>query len=192
MKGQKGYVKYQTFDEHKLKGVGRFNIKEPYVLVKKELDTIFVIKSNDRGNNVLRYINKGKFWYYQEPEKQQDECMINSISKRFITNDTVFVFTHFSMTGSTHATIVIATKKELTVIRGCKILFDNEENVFKKIQNIASIYKDSFPYSDEADDIPYSDDEYENGFCWYQTFIKVFKGKQLYLYDSKDGMQIMP
>jgi len=190
IKGQKDYVKYQTFDEHKLRGIGRFNIKEPYVFVKKELDTIFVIKSNDRRNNILKYINKREFWYHQEPEEPQDGCMIKSISKRFVTNDTVFVFTHSPMIWLTDATILIATKKEITVIRGCKILFDNEENVFKKIQNIASIYKDSFPYRDEDEDLPYSDDEY--GLCWYQTFIKVYKGKKLYLYDSKDGMQIMP
>jgi len=199
MKGQKGYVKYQTFDEHKLKGVGRFNIKEPYVLVKKELDTIFVIKSNDRGNNVLRYINKGKFWYYQEPDEPQDGCMEKSISKKIITNDTVFVFSHFPMTWSEHATIItiiIDTKKEITIIKGCEILFDNEENVFKKIQNIASIYEDSLSYRNffkEIQNEEDSDEEVyrpENG--WYQTFIKVYKGKKLYLYDSKDGMQIMP
>ena len=33
----KGYIKYQTFDEYKLEGLGHFNIKEPYVLVKKTL-----------------------------------------------------------------------------------------------------------------------------------------------------------
>jgi hypothetical protein len=45
MKGQKDYVKYQTFDEYKMEGVGEGKIKRPYVLVKKEVDTIFVIKS---------------------------------------------------------------------------------------------------------------------------------------------------
>ena len=47
MKGQNGYVKYQTFDEYKLMGIGHSDIRDPYVLVKKEADTIFVIKSND-------------------------------------------------------------------------------------------------------------------------------------------------
>ncbi|MCL2131017.1 MAG: hypothetical protein FWH36_00960 [Lentimicrobiaceae bacterium] len=178
MKDNKEYVKYQTFDEYKLKGVGRFNIKEPYVLVKKELDTIFVIKSNDRSN-VLKYINKGEFWYHQVPEEPQDDGITKSISKKFITNDTMFVFNHFPMPWSTFTTIVIETKKEVTVIEGCEILFDNEENVFKKIQNIASNYKNSLSYRDEKDGRP------DNG--WYQTFIKVYKGKQLYLYDVKDS-----
>ena len=192
MKGQKDYVKYQTFDEHKLKGVGRFNIKEPYVLVKKRLDTIFVIKSNDR-NNILKYINKGKFWYHQVPQEPQDECacMRNFISKKFITNDTVFVFSHFPDTWLKHATIIIDTKKEITIIEDYPIRFDNEENVFKKIQNIASTYKDSLSYHNFFKEIQNEEDsdeeEYRPDNGWYQTFIKVYKGKKLwYFYDSRD------
>ena len=181
MKGQDGYVKYQTFDEQKLKGVGRFNIKEPYVLVKKELDTIFVIKSNDRRNNVLKYINKGEFWYHQVPQEQpQGERIVKPLIKIFITNDTIFVLYHSPIAGSTFTSIIIETKKETTLIEGYPILFDNEENVFKQIQNIASTYKDSLSYRNDEECRP------DNG--WYETRIKVYKGKKLwYFYDSRDG-----
>lgn len=179
MKDNKGYIKYQTFDEYKLIGVGTFNIKEPYVLVKKELDTIFVIKSNDR-NNILTYVNKGKFWYYQPKEQQKihnDSIIgvITTISEKFIINDTIFVFSYFPTL--TYSKITIHTKKGKTVIEGCKIIFDNEENVYEKIRDIASNYKDSISYR-EGDLRP------DNG--WYETFNKVFKSNLLYLYDSRD------
>jgi hypothetical protein len=132
----KGYVKYQTFNEYKLEGVNSSHIKNPYVFVKKELDTVFVIKSNDR-RSVMTYINKGEYWFYQEPEEIQkgfiDKVLSKSIwkifshpkgvdktlSKKFITNDTIFIFSYLIMPGTdrgiTDAGIIIETPETETI-----------------------------------------------------------------------------
>lgn len=85
----KGYMKYQTFDEYSLKGVNsNKEIVNPYVIIKREKDTITVricrsygfvskllnyissknpkyVNLGDYGNNgeLIKYINKGKYWY---------------------------------------------------------------------------------------------------------------------------------
>jgi hypothetical protein len=119
----KGYVKYQTFDEYKLEGVGNFNIQHPYVLVKKEIDTIFVIKSNDK-RNIIKYINKGEFWFYQETEKPQKGCCHKALLKKFITNDTIFIFSYFQASlRITTSTIIIERKEDKIVIGNDEIIF---------------------------------------------------------------------
>ena len=187
----KGYVKYQTFDEYRLEGVGNSNIRKPYVLVKKELDTISVIKSNDRGN-IIKYINMGEFWFYQEPEENSQQGgilykmaltkgIVKDTYKKFIANDTIFIFAYFptlSQQITSHGNgIIIKTKEENTVICNYKIIFDNNDNLYKNIRNIVSNYKDILPYAEKGKIFP-------NGY--YKTSIKVFKDTFLHLYDSKD------
>ena len=172
----KGYVKYQTFDEYTLEGISKSNIKYPYVLVKKTSDTIFVIKSNDRIN-VMKYVNKGDFWFYHETEKRKGR-MIKVPFKKFIIKDTIFSFNYTTtLKGVIQSyAIGISTKEKRIQINNCKIIFDNEYNVYKKIRNVLSDYNEG--------NIPYCDDEgikCPNG-C-HTTDTKVFKDDLLYLYD---------
>jgi len=181
-----GYVKFQTFNEYELKGERTENIKLPYVFVKENKDTICVIKSNNR-KEVMKYINKGKFWFYQESEKPQKYCCDIAISKRFIIKDTIFLYSYLPMPGTvsgiTGEGIVIQTKKENTVIDNQKIIFDNENDLYEKIRDIVFVYKDSIPMCNKDKIFPKG--------C-FQTYIKVFKDNGLlYLYDSKETSKLM-
>lgn len=180
------YHKFQTFNEYGLRGEGETNIKYPCAFVKMNQDTISVIKSNNK-NVIMKYINKGEYWYYQTEKK--DELYGRSSSIRFITKDTVFIYSYMPMPGAISGTtgegIIIVTKYGKTVIHNYKIIFNSEDELYKKIRNVASNYTSTMPYYDR-------DKFLSNGFPdkYYQTFIKVLKGNILYLYDNQSDNRL--
>jgi len=156
IKGQNGYIQYQTFDEYKMEGVGKEKIKRPYVLVKKELDTIFVIKSNDTGKTI-KYVNRGDYWY---TKLQIEERLpyLETICEKFIYNDTIIEYNYRYCHQYNHlidsskrsnqrisSSIFVHTKK------GCIILsiqdndITNYDDTFNKIKEFVINYKEIFP-----------------------------------------------
>ncbi len=177
------YQKFQTFNEYELRGEGETNIEYPCAFVKVNKDTISVIKSN-RRNLIMKYINKGEYWYYQTEKKE--ELYGRDSHKIFILKDTLFIYCYMPMPGAISGTtgelVVIETKYRKTLIYNNKIVFNSEDELYKKIRKIASNYTDTMPYYDRNKFL-------SNGFPdkFYQTFTKVLKGNILYLYDNQSG-----
>jgi len=166
--GMKGYVKYQTFDEYRLEGVGNPNIKCPYVFVKKEFDTIFVIKSNER-KKVITYINRGNYWYSKSiievkpPSfafgRQYKLDMTPTVYEKFIYNDTVIEYRYqyhhqYKKTENgylidslkrTNRGIFVHTKKDCIILSIQYNDIKNYDDPFKEIKEFVTNYKEIFP-----------------------------------------------
>ncbi|MDR1792047.1 MAG: hypothetical protein LBR36_01185 [Bacteroidales bacterium] len=71
-------------------GIETKKIKRPYVLVKEENDTIFVKKSNDK-RKVIKYVNKGDYWYTKLQIKEGLHSL-NEFCEKFICKDTVIEY----------------------------------------------------------------------------------------------------
>ncbi|MFT4072955.1 MAG: hypothetical protein QM654_13650 [Dysgonamonadaceae bacterium] len=175
-----GYTKFQTFNEYKLKGEGRENVKSPCVFVKESKDTIWVIKSNSR-NVIMMYINKGEYWYHQT----EKELYGRASYKTYIVNDTLFVYDYMPMPGAVSGTtaegVIIETKSKMTIIENYKIFYNDENDLYKKIREAASNYKDSMPC--------YDHDRFMKGELpekFYCTYDKVFKGNLYYMYRNQE------
>jgi len=182
MKGQKGYVRYQTFDEYKLKGAGHSNIREPYVLVKKERDTIFVIKSNDKGKTI-KYINKGKYWYSESIIKVKEPPvgslwlldMSPTVYEKFIYNNIIVEYKYWLNNELERygSYIYIHTKKKCIelVIQNSDIT--NYDDPFNEIKELVINYKTVFSL--------YSPD-YHQSRCYY-IYEKQIEGNIFSVYE---------
>lgn len=181
VKGQNDYVKYQTFDEYKLEGIGEKKIKRPYVLVKRENDTIFVVKSNDR-KNVIKYVNRGDYWHtiLQIEERWP---ILDTFCEKFIYNDTVaeYIYQYWYNYGHLidsperiNKGIYVHTKRiciALT-IQGDDI--KNLNNPYNEIKQFVVNYKEIFPLFSP---------EYQPR--WYSIYEKHIAGNRLYIYEMK-------
>jgi hypothetical protein len=158
--GQDGYVKYQTFDEYKMEGIGNEKIKRPYVLVKKESDTVFVIKSNDR-KKTIKYVNRGDYWHTKRVIKETASkhvfhfsgkvcpcSLIKEFCEKFIYNDTIVEYNYYYDLGIKDSlnrhfkNIYMHTKKDCIVLG---IDITNYNAPFSQIKDIATNYKDMLP-----------------------------------------------
>jgi len=194
MENNKEYTKYQTFDEYKLMGVRRFIIREPYVLVKKELDTIFVIKSNDR-NKLIKYINRGAYWYSKsiievEPPPDDGEQylldMTSTVCEKFIYNDTVieykYQYRHLSgdsidrSNRRSNSDILVHTKKDCIILSIQDDDIKNYDDPFNEIKEFVLNYKEIFPLYSPEIQLP-----------WYSIFEKHIDGNILSIYEIDGG-----
>jgi hypothetical protein len=156
IKGQNSYVKYQTFDEYKMEGIKDEKIKRPYVLVKKEFDTISVIKSNDK-EKTIKYINRGNYWHTVLQIKEK-WFFLETICEKFIYNDTVIEYKYqykhpidyFSdslkrCNQRSNCGIYVHTKNNCLdlVIQNSDIT--NYDAPFKEIKEFVINYKEIFP-----------------------------------------------
>lgn len=157
MKGQNGYVKYQTFDEYKLMGIGHSDIRDPYVLVKKEADTIFVIKSND-SEKTIKYVNKGDYWH-TILQIEEELPFFERICEKFIYNDTIIEYEYLYIHKTGYLTdslkrsnqrrnsgIYIHTKKDCLILSIAKDDIKNYDDPFNEIKELVINYKEIFPY----------------------------------------------
>lgn len=126
-----GYKKYQTFDEYQLKGVffDSKSIREPYVLVKEDEDSVWVRISNHLDKEPVKYVDKGRYWYYLMKWEDQAElyrariCLCDTdrvnVKEKFVFNDTIITCeTSFYKTAKekNHCSLTIDTKtKRLTL-----------------------------------------------------------------------------
>ena len=188
LKGQTDYVKYQTFDEYKMEGVGYDKkIKRPYVFVKKEVDTISVIKSNDR-DKVIKYVNRGDYWHtiFQIAEKLS---YIETICEKFIYNDTVieykYKYSHqygYLCAGIIdsskrsnqryHCDIFVHTKKDCLILSIQSNDIKNYDAPFSEIKEFVINHNEIFPL--------YSPD-YQ--LRWYSIYKKQVKDNILSIYE---------
>ncbi|MBB4044376.1 hypothetical protein [Bacteroides reticulotermitis] len=130
-----GYVKYQTFNEYILKGVpGNIdNLNSPYVLVKEDIDTIFVIRSSCE-DKVLEYVNMRDFWYSMQTFEEFDEH-IDIYSEIFISNGTILTcnYNRERKDGKEY-NIIIENEKEKIVIWHMKMAYSNKKELYAKKQ----------------------------------------------------------
>ena len=172
IKQQNGYIQYQTFDEYKLIGVGNTEIKEPYVLVKKELDTIFVIKSNDK-EKVIKYINKGDYWYsksiieVEAPPDEEEPCLLDmtpTVCEKFIYNDTIieYKYQYDYQIGSSKrnnqrimSDILVHTKKNCLILSIQDDDITNYDDPFNELKAFVTNYKEIFPLYSPGDQLRY-------------------------------------
>jgi len=170
MKGQDGYVRYQTFDEYKMEGVEAEKTKRPYVLVKKEVDTIFVIKSYDRTKKI-KYVNRGDYWYtilhIQTTKVGEIFC------EKFIYNDTVVEYEYYKIDSLRYNNgISVHTKKDCIELVIHRNDIKNYDDPFNEIKELVTNYKEIFPL--------YSPGHQPR---WYSILRKHIEGNILYIYD---------
>jgi hypothetical protein len=155
-KGQGDYIRYQTFDEYKMEGVGDKKIKRPYVLVKKEFDTISVIKSNDK-ENVIKYVSHGNYWYTILQIKER-LYYLETFCEKFIYNDTVIEYKYqykhqydYLIDSSKRSNqrsmcrIFVHTKKDCIVLSIQDNDIKNYDDPFNEINEFVINYKEFFP-----------------------------------------------
>jgi len=147
----KEFVKYQTFDEYKLMGVGLIDIKEPYVLVKKELDTISIIRSTD-SEKVIKYINKKGYWYsksiiYVDTIKGTKQRLTPTVYEKFIFNDTVIEYKYLLENNLERwmQRIYIHTKKDCIILSIQNDDIQNHDDPYNEIREFVTNYKEIFP-----------------------------------------------
>lgn len=189
MSNFKGYDKYQTFNEFDLKGVNSPKLQSPFIFLKRESDTIFVIKSNKK-DEIIEYVNKGEYWYrsFKIEEKptieerflgRQYKIDRTPIScEKFIFNDTIIEYTYFIEESNkrSNSSIYVKTKDSILnlVIQDDDI--KNINNPYNEIINFVRAYKKLFPYNDNQ--------TYQPRF--YYLFEKQIIGDTLYLYETKE------
>lgn len=166
-KGQDNYVKYQTFDEYKMEGIGTKKIKRPYVLVKKENDVIFVKKiEKNKGTNEcncveeIKYINKGDYWYAaikSEPNRTSSKRSRRIIPmpctpifyEKFIFSDTVVEYKYiYSLKNSIkrlNQFIYINTKEYCIILSIEENEIKNQDEPYNEIEKLVANYKEIFP-----------------------------------------------
>lgn len=178
-----GYVKYQTFNEYILKGVpgNSDNLKSPYVLVKEDIDTIFVIRSSCE-DKVLESVNMRDFWYSMQTFEEFDEH-IDIYSEIFISNGTILTcnYNRERKDGKEY-NIIIENEKEKIVIWHMKMAYSNKKELYAKLLWLASRYKDEIPLF-SRDEFLKAPDRYPT--CYYNSYIKIFKGDKLYVFDNR-------
>jgi len=177
MKESKEYVKYQTLDEYKLMGVECSDIKAPYVLAKKMLDTIFVIKSNN-SEKVIQYINKGAYWHsksiiYVDTIPLAKQKLDPTVYEKFIFNDTVVEYKYSLKENleKSQQRIFVHTKKNCIVLIIQDDDIKNQDDPYNEIKEFVANYKTIFPL-------------YTPGYqprC-YSIYKKRIKGNVLYIY----------
>lgn len=156
MNGQKGYVKYQTFNEYKMEGVGVEKIKRPYVLVKKEFDTMSVIKSNDR-KKIIKYVNRGDYWH-TILQMESKWSIIETFCEKFIYNDTVIEYKYqywhqygYLVDNSKRSNqrinrgIYVHTKNNCIELTIQDSDITNYDNPYNEIKEFVTNYKEIFP-----------------------------------------------
>ncbi|MBO4581829.1 MAG: hypothetical protein J5701_06055 [Bacteroidales bacterium] len=187
VKGQNDYVKYQTFDEYKLEGIGEKKIKRPYVLVKRENDTIFVVKSNDR-KNVIKYVNRGDYWH-TILQIEERWSFWETFCEKFIYNDTVVEYKYkywhdygYLIDSSKRSNIrinkgIYVHTKSICInlsIQGDDI--KNLDNPYNEIKQFVVNYKEIFP-------LYLSSPGYQPR--WYSIYEKHIAGNRLSIYEMK-------
>ena len=145
------YVKYQTFDEYKLMGVVCSDIKEPYVLAKKELDTIFVIRSND-SEKIIKYISKGAYWYsksiiYVDTIPLAKQILWPTIYEKFIFDNTVIEYRYLLNDNleKIDQYIYVHTKKDCIILAIQDNDIKNDAVHYNEIKEFVMNYKKIFP-----------------------------------------------
>lgn len=188
------YKKFQTFNEYQLKGVPGVKkdvFIDPYIYVKKNIDTIIVITSDNKDKKYL-YINKGDYWYNLRTSNvpaHSKNCKeaISTIYyfEKFIYNDTILSYKYirdfeFSDTGQVFCRyLTIETKWNYTDLIYNKRYYRFDENdKFFQLRNLARHYKDSFPYYSKKP-------EYQPRY--YRFYNKVFRDGKLFIYEN-DGI----
>jgi len=180
-------MKYQTFDEYKLEGVSTIKIKKPYVFVKKTIDTIFVIKSNN-SKDTIKYIKKGSYWYCKLEIKEKrtllDKLFNNKMYKflkitefceKFIYCDTVIEYTYRENVKSEiiDNAIYVNTKQNCIELAVQKDDFKNQKNLYDGLKEFILYYKTIFPFYST---LP----EYQPR--WRNLFEKKIEGNTLFIY----------
>lgn len=189
MRNFKGYDKYQTFNEFELKGVNSPKLQSPFIFLKRESDTIFVVKSNKK-DETIKYINMGKYWYTSmrtEEKPTFEERSLGAklkierlpqICEKFIFNDTIveYVYLLQDETQRLSQEIYVKTKDSILnlVIQDDDI--KNINNPYNEIINFVRAYKKLFPYNDNQ--------TYQPRF--YYLFEKQIIGDTLYLSETKE------
>lgn len=182
----KGYISYQTFDEYTLDGVtfSSEGQKAPYVLVKKEKDSIFIMFSYQRHSVPIKYINRGNYWYniriednYCEPGFKC-EIPFNRCLEKYIYNDTILSYGYYKdFITNTELTlgrdITIETKKAKIRLAFGNSVYIDSKNKFESIKSIADNYISNFPYPAK---------EYQPK--WYRSFYKEIRQDTLFIYEN--------
>lgn len=113
------FRRYQTFDEFKMKGVGK-PIHEPFVYAKTEKDKITVIVSDDTTNVMTYYLRDGLWFIHMDfdlwkknqyrAKDSKDNCARSY--DRICGNDSIVELEWDYEGNYTSATIIVKTPKE--------------------------------------------------------------------------------
>lgn len=180
----KGYIKYQTFDEYKLKGVryGNAEIKEPFVGVKVEKDSISVlICESFKKQILLKYINYGDYWFnlkkIQEP--YYPELKLDTTphyTERFIYNDTIMEYGYDLKQGTKKIgeELDFKTKKNIISLVSSDGFPVDKSDKFYQLKRILINYKVDFK--------SYEPSIYQKRY--YDILLKTLVKDTLFIYDG--------
>ena len=129
-----------------MEGIANKRIKRPCVFIKRESDTIFVIKSNDK-DNVIKYINRGSYWHAVIQIKEPCSCMgmDKRICEKFIYNDTVVEYEYIlKVNNERHALrIAVNTKDKCVILHLKSNEMEEKFATFDEIMEIINKYKNN-------------------------------------------------
>lgn len=189
MKDLNGYDKCQTFNEFELKGVNSPNLQPPFIFLKKESDTIFVIKSNKK-DETIKYVNKGRYWYSStklEEKPTFEERFFGvrlkierfpQICEKYIFNDTIIEYVYLIGDKSQRfmQNIYVKTKNSILYLSIQDDDIKNTDDPYMEIINFVHNYKALFLY--------YTFD-YQP--IYYRFFEKQISGGTFCLYEINGG-----
>ena len=136
------FAHYQTFDEFRMEGAG-LATSEPYVCVRKQVDTIIVASSDTV--QVRGYVRYGKWWYnhleFDMDKKGESPLKDPSLNParvydRFLCKDTIVEYKTYYWDDMAYRDLYIKTKDICDVI---PVEYDERFNAKSMVSYIQSV-----------------------------------------------------
>lgn len=114
------FVKYQTFDEYKMCGIGEA-VDTPFVYVKR-VDNSILVRTTNMIDTIIQYDNHGSFWYSCRRYGYGDSymCQCNDwqlgtprVYHRFFYNDTILEY--YEVGDEDNRNLFVKTVKDLLI-----------------------------------------------------------------------------
>ena len=139
------FKRYQTFDEFKMKGVGK-PVHEPFVFVKTEKDIITVIVSDDTTNVITYHFRDGLWYNHMDFDLwKKDQAIIKSSKEnwarsydRICGNDTIVELRWYYLNNYISNSIWIKTSKNCLRSHSLNAeYFTNKDDIFDSLRKFA-------------------------------------------------------
>ncbi len=141
------FTRYQTFDEFKMKGVGK-PVYEPFVYVKTEKKKVVVIVSDDTTNVMTYHLRDDGLWYMhidfdlwkkdQNIVKSSKENLARSYD-RICGNDTIVELRWYYMNNYTSKCFWLKTSKDCIRSQSLhKDYFSNKDEIYASLRKFTN------------------------------------------------------
>lgn len=140
------FRRYQTFDEFKMKGVGK-PIHEPFVYAKTEKEKITVIVSDDTMNVMTYYLRDGLWYIHMDFDLWKKDLNIVKSSKenwarsydRICGNDTIVELRWYYMNKYISKCFWLKTSKDCIRSQSLNAeYFSNKDNIYESLRKFTN------------------------------------------------------